>query len=1080
MLICITERLLTMSEQSENLRRERIVDYLAERALSIADVYRGGIKVLEQDYPEQLPQSAHSLREVIYMLTKLDEIKKFGRMKRIQPIITRKEDLVKNLDPLSGIPNAYVLHDKLVGDVLNWFSSVAHHGKYPTKKEFMKKVVELEILLEQILKPHFEVTDEIDKLLKIEIPKQKDFDDLKFLLSRNASAYNYFFQNASVNWLPILLKEKYLKDPQHIADVGSQRKPVSWPPAIFLWKLASLKPSEVSQIICSFKTPKKNNERSPWILDHFVKAALEMPPEYCKCIAETIFREKWLETAYTYYPLVISVSKLMTKFADAGFKIETVCLASALLRIKLSEPRDADLLEKEKKRYVKPIVEDYWFTKLVKEEIHHAFEKFPKPITSFCVKHVTDMIWLENLGNGNKESKVDKSVLWRRAIENHEQNHRGDFRSQLVGKLGDFLIALGHKSITSLKQVLNEMSKVDYPVFRRLELYVYWSFPEHFKRQINRAINVNFDKYELHHEYFHLLANCLPYATKKTREKYLACVDIGPDERRIKSWMARKENQEPGTVDLMIGYWKANKIAPIKKHLTEEEAKKFADLMDDNSIYPDFHIYSHGAKVSEPKSELKDNLTPDEVFKFISSYAIKKQLSFGYYDGTPQKFQEYVAKEPQNYSRLALRCLGLDSEFKHRFFRGAEDAIKQKNTIDWESVFSLCTRIIDLAKDQKDHKICSTIDHIVSLLKAGMELDSINFDFRNRVWKLLTSLITLQNSDRVRGDEHVVEDWDVFGLTSDTTDEQTFYSVIAYIIWCEQHTKKRFFDPGAKKLITDYLEQKITATISRQVVLGYQLVNLYYYDSGWIRKRLTNLFKNQDDKFSKAAWHGYLTGVIHGEVFRDLIPQYETHVKKLGSAMLDNGELLGDDKQVIEHITKCCLYQIEEAENIFTRMIQNTHEKVHSHCAWIITMVLREHKQRPIRSFNIEAFRKVWEDSQLTSNPELLFWVEYSPFDKKKTLELFYNSLVKSPKSITFPLSFEELEPYTETYPQLTLSCLDLLIRTRSRDPDFYIFGEKLKNMLRILLKKDETRSSATALIHYLGEHGIYEYKDLL
>ena len=1066
-----------MPKENQKVNRERLANLLDILDPRIAAAYKGGIKVLEQNYPEKIPQSAHSLREIIYMLSRLDEIRAGGTVKTIKSKTTRKQDLSTNLDPLYEVSDIYTLHSKLAGEITGWFAAVAHHGKDPTEEEFMNKVTEFEILLEQILEPQFEVINKIDNLLLIIIPQQNEIEDLKSLLSRNVSAYDYFFQKASANWLSILQNEHYLEDPRHVSEIGGQCKPVRWSPAIYLWRSASQKPKEVAQIIKSLKTPKESDKRSPWILNYFIKAALEILPKYCTYFAKKIYEEKWLETPYIKDPLTMSISKLMTRFADAGFEKETILLGKALLNFRLSAQQNFYLRAQ---RPVEPTIGDYWFVKLLNEEMQRVFEKFPESTTSLCVKRLAVMIKLQNLGLGKKESKMDQSMIWRPAIDNHEQNRINDFRSQLVGKLGDFLIALGHKSMPALERLLTETNKIEYPVFRRLELYAYWSFPEYFHSQINIAIEDNFDQSDLHYEYFHLLKNCFQYASNETRKKYLRCVKRGPNRERVRLWKSMNEKLKPGYVDRRIKRWKAQMLEPVKKHLTEEEKENFNSLMGERFSHPDFLRYSDGAVVSEPKSELEDHLTPDEVFYFLSSYTVK-EYGIGYHDGTSHKFQEYVSKESEKYSHLALRCLDLEPTFMHGFFRGIYDAASKKNTIEWKPVLSLCEKIIAMAYDEKEHAARSAIYDIVLIFNAGITSDSIDYKFKNRVWKVLMSLTTLQNDDPFYEKEYSREEWDDLGLTTGTTDEQTFDSVIQYIRWCDKHTsRKKFFDPDAKNLIARYLDQKMVATISRHMVLGCHLATLYYFDIEWIRKRLDYLFNNQNEDLSKAAWHGYLSIDSHNEIFPDLALHYEAHVKQADFAALNNGELLETDKRVINHITTCHLHQTREAKNIFTKMIDRCHEKARHHCAWIITKVLQQHKEEPSDSFNIEAFRKIWESGPLTSNPELLSWVKYSPFTTKETLDLLYSSLDKSSNAIPSIVTFEELAPYVDLYPQLTLKCLDLFIRSRSRNVQFYIVGNELKNILKILLENDETKQRTAYLIHYLGEHELYEYGDLL
>lgn len=1064
----------------------KIAELLNELDNKIAEAYVGGIITLQQGDQDKIAQSAHSLREVIYMFTRLDEIKKLGRVKTISTGKTRKQDLIKHLDPVRGAPEeAYVLYDELVNDKLKWFAIVAHHSEYPSETKFRKRIEEFENLLEKILKPHFEVIDEITKIIKIPSPTKNDFNNLKQLISRNTSAYNYFFQNASAVWLPFLFKDKYLKNPPHIIVINGEKKFSGWTPAEYLRRSSLEKPKEVSQIILSFNIPKKPEERNPWLLDYFVKAALLMPPKYGKLIAQKIYKERWIESAYHHY-LDGPISELMKKLADAGFENEAILLSRTILNVTLGELYvTGGIIEEYKKvRDVKPIIDNFWYGERLEKDIPHIFTKFPKSTTNLLIELVTKLIYLENVGRGDKKSKVDSSAGWRPAIEEDEQNSERDFRSQLLGKLGLFLFLLGEQSIPLLKQSLRKISEIEYPAFRRLELYVYWNFPKHFKNELNKAITSYFDNYELHHEYFHLLKNAFQFASTKTRRKYLEYIEKGPGRKRLEYWRLQSEHQKPGFVTLRTNFWKADKLAPIVPHLTKKEKGKFRNLIkiQSNFEHPDFHIFSSGARMSESKSELKDNLNIDEVFNFVKNHK-SKDYGFGYHDGTSQKFRDYVKNNSTIYSKSALKCLELGPIFIERFIDGMRDAIKQKNTIDWEPVISLCEKIIEHSRTGKYDEKSSIFQAIAWLLEDGLDLDSINFLLRDRVWKLLNTMTNIYDLNSSDEEQYPRDNYfDALGISINNTDGIVFHSIMKYAIWCEKHlNKKRIFVNEVKNLLSNYLDQKLPVTVSRQAVLGHYLPTLYYYDKDWIKTKLSNLFSNKSESLSRAAWDAYLTRQVYSDTFNDLIEQYEIHIAKLQSPSTKDDRLLEYDQRVIDHVTTAYIFGIKNSNSIFQYMITHSHEKVLERCAWHMGRILKGQKEKPNKLFDIEAFRKLWKNSSLTSNADLQTWVKYSPFDGTQTLQLLYNSLTKSDKSIRF-LSFimEELGSYAKTHPQSTLRCLDMLIRKRSKDPEFHIARNDLKNVLQILLENNKTKKKTIQLIHYLGELNFNEFKDLL
>ena len=636
-----------------------------------------------------------------------------------------------------------------------------------------------------------------------------------------------------------------------------------------------------------------------------------------------------------------------------------------------------------------------------------------------------------------------------------------------------------------LKQVMSDLSKIKYPAFKRLELYVYGVFFQKFQKEVNYAIENNFDSYELHHEYFHLLQNTFDKASKNSRKKYLSFVEKGPDEKHLEFWNLQKEQYGEGFVDLRIRLWKADKLKPVLKHLSKNERERFGDITEEKGgfTHSDFHSYSSGVVTSQPKSELQDNWTPKQVFDFITNYKAK-ELDFGVHDGTPEKFQNYVQNNSKKYSKLALKCLDLDSVFISRFFSGIEKAVEQKNTVVWESVLPLCEKIIDAIKTNRflETKKTSILSSMIPALENGIEFDSIDFSFRDRIWDLLNDFVVLVEVEHSEEEGYPREDWDAFGISINTIDGKTFHAIMKYAIWCESHlNKKRLFAPEVKELLSRYFEQKISLSVSKQAVLGYYLTILYYYDKEWIKSELDNLFKNKNETLARAAWDAYLIGKIYGDVYGDLREFYDNHIKKLNSPPLKDGRLWDYDQRVIDHITLAYLFKFKDSEKIFKFMIGNSHEKVLAHCAWRISRILKSQKEKPNKSFDNSAFKKLWKNSELTSNEELRMWVEYSPFSKKETLELLHNSLKKSTESIRF-LSFlvEELESYAKTHAQLTLKCLDLLIGKRINDPEFHIAKEKLKSVLEILLKNQKTQKKTMSLINHLGELGHNEYGEFL
>lgn len=1074
-------------------KQKKLADVLESFAPKIAKTYLGGIKVLENKYDEKLSQSAHSFREVIDEIRDNKEFKKLGRQKKKKEKIKPIKKLAKNLDPLGETPESmHYLYDDLWNKYREYFLGIAHHGKFPEEKQFRKKVQEFETLLGQIVRPHFEVIKDMDKIFSKKTPTKKEFKEMKPLIARNLSSYNYFFQNASSDWFAFANKNKYFDKPKHvIKDSKGIRYPV-WFQGNYLARVARKKPKEVSRIILNFKMPKQRGDRNPWILDDFIKAALAMDPKYGRKIATKISKEHWMDNQYQIV-LEKTISELMMKLAEANCEKEAILLANSLLDVTLGQSyAKGGILEKyEMVKDVKPVLDSYWYEQLLLKEIQTLYDKFPYSIIELLIDLVNLTIYLENKGRNHPKTKEDASAGWRPAIEPHEQNWERDFRSELVGTLGGLLVNEGQRSIPSLKKELQLIKKKVYPVFRRLELHVYRQFPKQFKKEIEKAIINCFNDWNLHHEYYHLLKATFPNLPKPIQRKYLALVEKGPEKDLLDLWKAKTEYEKPGYVKLRLQGWKSGKLEPIHKFLTGKDKENYEKLIAaaGQHPFPDLHAHFSGVKMSQPVTDLKDYQSSDEVISFVKSHK-EEEKSFGFHDGTADKFQELVKKNPEEYINRIDELRTAKPIFHYKFLRGLDSSLKEDKNFEWKNVLEFCDYIIDLTKKNKykSPNGYNTLVSIANLLGTGLRNNSIKFQLRKETWKILESLNALVEKDlSPKEEDYPAEPWDAYGTSINSSDGQTLHAIMAYALWCSKHLKtdtKGVFVPEVKKIFSDYLDEKLTNTISRHAVLGINLQNLFHLDTDWTRTKLSNLFHHKQKPLCKAAWDSYLLNNVHGFVFRQITKEYMIHIKKLDAPQFrESDQLMDFDKQVIQHATTAYLFKIKEAEPLFNALLNKSHEKVLAHCSWVIGRILKDLKEKPSPYFDLNAMKKLWVDSKLTGNEETTWWFEESPFSRSETIKLLLKSLKKTKGKLKFPsLIVKKLDSYAKTHPVQTVECLDLIIRNNSQDSEAHLIRGELRKVLEVLMKsKNKNAITKTRrLIHYLGEINYNEYKDLL
>lgn len=1064
-----------------------IYNFLGNTHPKASQAYLGALEVLDHDCKDRMNQSANSIRHALGLITRNIKLEKDPKDEK-----SHKKKLKKIIDPL-GRSTSDLDHvlNLLIDKYHKWFTAVAHYEKFPSEREYRRKFSEMEGILLKIARPHFDVIGEIDKILANEKPSLSSLKKLSEFIVRQSS-YDYFFQNASDDWLPFLIKKGYFENPKHLIKEGNLIMYNFVEPSRYLARSAKKRPGEVLKIILKHKVPVKE-ERNPIILEHFVIATTNMSSRQARKIVNKMYEEKWLEVIY-FSRLNEVISDLMVKISNDGYREDAIKLARTLFDVTHGEPRPiANMLEEYiMVKDVRPVMDHDWYTHLAKERLPVLARNNPESLVDLLAFLLNKSIFLENAGRNNRESKSDSSTSWRPAIEVHEQNHDRDFRSTLVDLLCTVLESEGSTNPRRLKKELEAIKQKQYPLFRRLELYIYRKYPKQFKPEIEEVVIQYFGRKETWHEYYHLLKDVFPLVSGNVKKSFFDKVKNGPPKKLVDGW---KENEvaNPGIVEYRRKYWAMTQLSPVSEFLEGDIKKQYDEIVQEigSPDIPDFNGYHSTMAAVKPTTELNDGLSIDEVITFVKNHETKENTAFSFFDGTWMKFQEYVEKNPLEYSKKVSELKSSDPSILHALFLGLENALKKNHQVDWEDLLSLCSSILESVRNKtyKETHEFDVLNSIASLLDTGLQKEKLSpsFAYRDEIWKILCSLIELGSAAKSWEENYPDKNWDSMGISINTTTGETFHAISKYALWCHHNLKKENsgpqFAPEVKKLLDEYFEQTIPNTISRHAVLGIQFPNLVFFDHDWAIKNLDKIFPDTNPKLKRASWDAYLHNGVLGWIFKELYKQYSDHIEDLKNLKLVDGRLDHYDERLIDHITTAYLYNLEKAESLFQDLMNLENVQVLAHCAWQVGLVLKLYQDSPNKSLDLEAVRKIWQ-SKLVAYGETGWWFVRSPFSKEETIDLLLDSLKRTSVVINFIYTVEkELVDYAKELPLKTVEVLELILKSEKNKSELYaVRGDTTQNILKTLLESKNKRAilKTKNLINYLGELGFNEYKDLL
>jgi hypothetical protein len=132
----------------------------------------------------------------------------------------------------------------------------------------------------------------------------------------------------------------------------------------------------------------------------------------------------------------------------------------------------------------------------------------------------------------------DYSWIWRRAVEEHEQNRRETVRTLLVSAVRDAVERLARRAPESVPELARILEGRPWLIFHRLALDLLRHYPEAAKALIEERITSRelFDDPRFLHEYVLLVAESFAHVSDAARQTLLGWIEQGPD---LESFRAR-------------------------------------------------------------------------------------------------------------------------------------------------------------------------------------------------------------------------------------------------------------------------------------------------------------------------------------------------------------------------------------------------------------------------------------------------------------------------------------------------------------------------------------------------------------
>ena len=610
-----------MSHLKLTQKQKDLALQLSRYGTIIKQAYLGSIYTIQQEeYPDRLAHFAYSLRDVIDLLARSKQTEK----ERTKPLggKEKKHLLQFVIDPLDK--QTYAYDDKyeiLVGKYAE-LSSIAHNKKVISDEKAHSDLSIVEDILYTFTTPQSALYEEIDAIV-LRSPSVENAERLVEMQFRTATQFK-LIEKLPEYWLPHMINAGFFKDPQPAAISSGRQEYKNWAPSKYLIKCANTFPKEVTGIIlsCVFKDEKRN----PAVYADFFTCALNLPIDYVEKIGQKILDEQWYNFIENYW-FAKKYVELMEKLylnERYGIAIELArhAFAPKLQTKRVPVPYDKLINDK---NVVTPF-DSYWFEDTLRDKIPKLVQKNSVSIIELIATLLDEYIKLDNQVKGIDSKYDDRSCIWRRAIEESDQNQPSDIKSILAFHLRNCLLYIGNHDIQKLKDIMSIIHQKDYWIYRRLELYVYTQFSHAFEREIIISILWYFGITDTHHEYYHLIKRIFATLPTHVKQRIFELIDNGFESKKFE----QIKNRDGKIVAKgSEKYWKLRHFESIKDELDEEHSKAYTKLVKEFGVpeHPSYLSYIT-TSIRQPAIEpdLFRDKTIEQVFEIVKKIRYSKEI----------------------------------------------------------------------------------------------------------------------------------------------------------------------------------------------------------------------------------------------------------------------------------------------------------------------------------------------------------------------------------------------------------------------------------------------------------------------
>ena len=908
-----------------------------------------------------------------------------------------------------------------------YFDSVAHHGFFPERLDYISKARELETLLLTRLRPRtVRDREAIAQLISngAATDPQDVLEELIPLIEGNPSNYAYFFQSLDAAIWIQPLAQRYFRLPPPVESDGEYSWAPVWPESRFLVRVATQAPDEVVRIAVRWQ-----NLTNPRVLEDVVQIGLRVPAGLATQLVPTLTSAA---------PEVVALTSLGAK------------LGQFIQRLARSgKHKQANrLLPGALKPYVARAAEPYPFgdlQALLQSAIPELFRTDKPKVPLNNLVRALDYVLQRDAPEPDPIEGL--SCVWRPSIADHASNLGGTVRDALVDSLRDGLLNACRYAPANTKLIAEALLKKQRALYRRLAVYILSEFCEAAPELVAATLTsrANLSSPDLWPEYYRLASRCFPTLRSTEQTAILDAIAEGP---MSDDWDAAAP-------------WRRQRLHPLRPHLTADQAARFPELHDSEAEHIDehaeltiYHEVQHGHRSPMSTDELAE-MPVDDLVRYLQQWTPKRDSPLEpSRAGLAGQLKEAVLKRPAFFALEALRFEELRAVYHRDLFYGLTEAFRSGETFDCRKPLELAAAILQEATAERsedpDRKGRSLA--IAQFCVAALEPGECELDFGER--ELVASIIVSlsQDPDPTRDlEERRGDHLDPTHIAINSVRGAALSTILSYALWVRRHLSHDA-PPGFAAMaevaaaLNRHLNTEVEPSLAVRSVYGRWFPTLLYLDPEWSRANVSVIFPVEPrlEGYRYAAWSSYVMyshGRLTADAFRLLTPAYATAVDRIGSSSSRGFQLADVDECLSQHLMmayRAGLCSLDDEHDLVRRLFRETEPPLRKHAIASVGQGLLRSTE-PLPKPTEARLRRLWEwrleeaESGTESHaeaelPEFGWWFASGAFGDDWSLSALNRCLDRAKRTNPEHLVAKRLSDLVSDYPAPVMSVLASMV----------------------------------------------------